>query len=525
MYGIEREIELMYSRHVPLPSGGSLVIDSTEAIVAIDVNSGKFRDHNDAEMTAYKTDLEAADEIPRQLRLRDLGGVIICDFIDLRFERHRRDLEKRLHENLRKDRAKTKMLRMSQFGIIEMTRQRMRPSLKRSIYADCPYCKGAGLVKTPESMALDVMRRLAIAISDNRVASIDLAVSSEVAFYLNNKKRAGLADLEIRWQKRILIRSDATLAGDAMSLQLFDSREGLVFIEELGMFPQPLPVAAGGPPRRGGRNDHRQDRRDRYDRGGQQEQRGRREEAPREAMEDRFDIDSVEDAVDRREEQMMDENTAAEPLLLPSSGSQSIEAPPADMDSDLEAPSAPIKEAPAAPTKPALRQPAPLAQPAPARPPVAQRQPASAGRGRSGRSRPGRGQAPRAADQPQSQPPAVARKPAPLPPPPLKLPAPSAPPVEEPVPALDDEQPAKRRRTRRGTRGRGGHSRKPTQPAAESAAAPAAVAAGSPSPSSASPVRTGSTDRHLMRDEPVLPQPIARPRTYRDLDHIPDDLD
>jgi ribonuclease E len=92
-YGIERDIELMYSRHVPLPSGGSLVIDSTEAIVAIDVNSGKFRDHTDAEMTAFKTDMEAADEICRQLKLRDLGGVIICDFIDLRYERNRRELE------------------------------------------------------------------------------------------------------------------------------------------------------------------------------------------------------------------------------------------------------------------------------------------------------------------------------------------------------------------------------------------------------------------------------------------------
>src|SRR6202042_790386 len=104
-YEIEKDIELMYSRHVPLPSGGSLVIDSTEAVVAIDVNSGKMREHADAETTAFKTDMEAADEIPRQLRLRDLGGVIICDFIDLRFERHRRDLENRLTANFQKDRA------------------------------------------------------------------------------------------------------------------------------------------------------------------------------------------------------------------------------------------------------------------------------------------------------------------------------------------------------------------------------------------------------------------------------------
>src|SRR2546423_4252320 len=195
-YGIEREIELMYSRHVPLPSGGSLVIDSTEAIVAIDVNSGKFRDHADAETTAFKTDMEAADEIPRQLRLRDLGGVIICDFIDLRFERHRRQLEDRLHETLRNDRAKTKVLRMSQFGIIEMTRQRMRPSLKRSIYFDCPHCKGSGLVKTHESMSLDAMRRLSVAAQDKRVSRVELTVGPEVGFFLQNKKRSTLARIE-----------------------------------------------------------------------------------------------------------------------------------------------------------------------------------------------------------------------------------------------------------------------------------------------------------------------------------------
>src|SRR5271163_2397692 len=204
-YGIERDIELMYSRHVPLPSGGSLVIDSTEAVVAIDVNSGKFRDHSDAETTAFKTDMEAADEIPRQLRLRDLGGVIICDFIDLRYERHRRDLERKLHDNFQKDRAKTKVLRMSQFGIIEMTRQRMRPSLKRSIYFDCPNCKGAGLVKTPESMSLDVMRKLAIAAADARVVRAQLSIFPEVASYLLNKKRAALAELEARTGKKVVV--------------------------------------------------------------------------------------------------------------------------------------------------------------------------------------------------------------------------------------------------------------------------------------------------------------------------------
>jgi ribonuclease E len=234
-YNIEREIELMYSRHVPLPSGGSLVIDSTEAVVAIDVNSGKFRDHSDAETTAFKTDMEAADEIPRQLRLRDLGGVIICDFIDLRYERHRRQLEERLYEHLKHDRAKTKLLRMSQFGIIEMTRQRMRPSLKRSIYFDCPHCHGTGLVKTPESMSLDVMRRLAIAANDNRVAQVILWVCSEVAFFLLNRKRQQLADLEHQVGKPITIRVDAELALDDMRLELRDERDMMIYIEALGM--------------------------------------------------------------------------------------------------------------------------------------------------------------------------------------------------------------------------------------------------------------------------------------------------
>src|SRR2546421_348403 len=224
-YGIEREIEMMSSRHAPLPSGGSLVIDSTEAIVAIDVNSGKFRDHNDTETTAFRTDMEAADEICRQLRLRDLGGVIICDFIDLRYEHHRRDLEGRLHDNLQQDRAKTKVLRMSQFGIIEMTRQRMRPSLKRSVYFDCPHCKGAGLVKTPESMSLDVMRRLAIGASDQRVTRVELSVSPDVSQYLQNKKRQQLAELERTSQKRILIRADQTLGLDEMKLDLYDNRD------------------------------------------------------------------------------------------------------------------------------------------------------------------------------------------------------------------------------------------------------------------------------------------------------------
>src|SRR5256885_6695726 len=129
------------------------------------------------------------------------------------------------------------MLRMTQFGITEMTRQRMRPSLKRSIYSDCPHCKGHGLVKTPESMSLDVMRRLAIAAHDARVLRVELAVCQEVAFYLQNKKRAELAKLEQESTKRIIIRVDPSLGLDESRLELYDLRDGLVYISELGMMP------------------------------------------------------------------------------------------------------------------------------------------------------------------------------------------------------------------------------------------------------------------------------------------------
>src|SRR5437763_1258109 len=141
----------------------------------------KMRDSGPGPMELYTE----GDLVTRTVR-----GVIICDFIDLRYERHRRELEEKLHENFKNDRAKTKVLRMSQFGIIEMTRQRMRPSLKRSIYNDCPHCKGAGLVKTAESMSLDVMRRLHVAAHDQRIVRVELAVSPEVAFYFQNRKRA-----------------------------------------------------------------------------------------------------------------------------------------------------------------------------------------------------------------------------------------------------------------------------------------------------------------------------------------------
>jgi len=223
-YGIEAEIDRIHSRHVPLPSGGSLVIDTTEALVAIDVNSGRHRPSKDAEEAAYRTNLEAAEEIPRQLRLRDLGGVIICDFIDMQSDKHRREVERALREGLKKHKERAKILRMSRFGIIEMTRQRQRPSIERSIYQDCPHCKGRGLVKTAESMTLDAMRLIRLAIYRDAVRTVEVRVSPAVASDLLNRKRAALCSLEQATGKKIVVASDPSHGLDQVELVCTDER-------------------------------------------------------------------------------------------------------------------------------------------------------------------------------------------------------------------------------------------------------------------------------------------------------------
>lgn len=195
-YKLESEIASIHSRKVPLKAGGSIVIDQTEALVAIDVNSGSFRAEDNAEETAYQLNLAAAKEIARQLRLRDLGGVIVNDFIDMRREKHRRGVERALRDALRRDRARTKILRTSPFGLVEMTRQRIRPSLNRSVYAPCPCCAGRGLVKTPESVSIEVVRSLMLASQLPYVKTITVRVHTEVASYLNNRKRKEISRLE-----------------------------------------------------------------------------------------------------------------------------------------------------------------------------------------------------------------------------------------------------------------------------------------------------------------------------------------
>ncbi|NBV45089.1 MAG: Rne/Rng family ribonuclease [Planctomycetia bacterium] len=195
-YGLEDEIGRIHQRKVPLKGGGSIVIDQTEALVAIDVNSGSFRTEKSAEENAYQMNLIAAKEIARQLRLRDLGGVIVNDFIDMRKEKYRRGVEKALHDAMKRDRARTKILRTSPFGLVEMTRQRIRPSLRKSIFRDCPTCTGTGMVKTAESMAIEVMRTLQLAATRTDIARLNVTVHDEVATWINNRKRREVAQFE-----------------------------------------------------------------------------------------------------------------------------------------------------------------------------------------------------------------------------------------------------------------------------------------------------------------------------------------
>jgi ribonuclease E len=220
---LDQEIAKIHARTVPLKSGGSIVIDQTEALVAIDVNSGSFRAEGDAEETAYQMNMHAAKEIARQLRLRDLGGVIVNDFIDMHKERHRRGVERALRDAVRRDRARTKILRTSPFGLVEMTRQRIRPSLKRSAYKDCPCCHGSAVVKTPESMAIDVVRLLIVIAQKPAIVQVRVSVAPDVADYLNNRKRHDLAQLEDEGSMTVQIVGDEHAGPEHLVFECWDA--------------------------------------------------------------------------------------------------------------------------------------------------------------------------------------------------------------------------------------------------------------------------------------------------------------
>ena len=210
-FQIESQIESAFAHTVRLPSGGSIVIDYTEALVSIDVNSARATKGGDIEETALNTNLEAADEVARQLRLRDVGGLIIIDFIDMTPVRNQREVENRLREALRQDRARIQTRRISRFGLLEMSRQRLRPSLGESSLRTCPTCNGRGHVRGPESLALSILRIVEEEAMKDMTGRIVARLPIEVATFLLNEKREWVFDIEKRTQVRIILVPDPSV--------------------------------------------------------------------------------------------------------------------------------------------------------------------------------------------------------------------------------------------------------------------------------------------------------------------------
>ena len=207
-YQIESQIESAFARTVHLPSGGSLVIDHTEAMLSIDINSARATKGSDIEDTAYKTNLEAADEIARQLRLRDLGGLIVIDFIDMMDRKHQRSVEERLRHALQIDKARVQTGRISRFGLLEMSRQRLRPSLGESSQEPCPRCDGHGTIRSTESLALSILRLVEEESMKEFTGQVIVQAPPTVANFLLNEKRKALAEIEARHKMPIFILSN-----------------------------------------------------------------------------------------------------------------------------------------------------------------------------------------------------------------------------------------------------------------------------------------------------------------------------
>ena len=218
-YQVEAQLDAMHSPEVRLKSGGYIVIHSTEALVAVDVNSGRSTRERNIEETALKTNIEAADEVALQLRLRDLAGLVVIDFIDMEESRHLRQVERRLKDALKPDRARIQIGRISGFGLLEMSRQRLRPSLQEASTQICRHCKGVGFIRSTESMALRVLRTLEEEGVRHRSSEISVAVPTTVALYVLNNKRATLADMEARYGFRVSMIGDDTVIPPDMRIE------------------------------------------------------------------------------------------------------------------------------------------------------------------------------------------------------------------------------------------------------------------------------------------------------------------
>ena len=204
-FQIEHQIDAAYSREVSLPSGGAIVIDHTEALVSVDVNSGRATKGQDIEDTALRTNVEAADEVARQLRLRDLGGLLVIDFIDMESSKNQREVENRLRDALRHDRARVQMGKISRFGLLELSRQRLRPALAETSYIPCPRCSGTGHIRSTESSALQILRIVEEEAMKENTGAVHCQVPVDVATFLLNEKRVDIAHIELRHKVNIVI--------------------------------------------------------------------------------------------------------------------------------------------------------------------------------------------------------------------------------------------------------------------------------------------------------------------------------
>lgn len=212
-YQLEEQLETVYSHKVNLKQGGSIVIDQTEALVAIDVNSGRATREKTIEETAFKTNMEAAQEVARQLRLRDLGGLIVIDFIDMRNAKHNQEIEKTLRQAVKRDKARTQVARISQFGLLELSRQRLKPTILEGNYQSCPHCEGSGLVRSTVAFALSVLRQIRAEAAKDTLAAVNAQLPMDVAFYLLNQKRKEIAQLEEEYNLTL------NLAGNPLARQ------------------------------------------------------------------------------------------------------------------------------------------------------------------------------------------------------------------------------------------------------------------------------------------------------------------
>jgi len=218
-FQLEEQIDQIYEKRVPLPSGGSLIIEPTEALVSIDVNSGKSSGERGIEDTAFKTNMEAADEVARQLRLRDLGGLIVIDFIDMRENKHNHEVEKTLKQALKMDKARVNLGRISEFGMLEMSRQRIAKTLNDAIHLECPHCEGRGKVKSVEAMALSFLRKVHGAAAKGTISEVRGGLPLEVAYYLLNRKKRELTQIENDYEIEVTVKGKTSYLLNQLELE------------------------------------------------------------------------------------------------------------------------------------------------------------------------------------------------------------------------------------------------------------------------------------------------------------------